>query len=299
MKTQSQKAGLNQSLDRKESGALLLPLAIMTAVVIGVGLASYMELSSQAYIYTNRSLAWNQSMVLIDAGSEEAIAHLNANSSNLGADGWGLTNGAYQKTRKMDGGYYHVTISNTSPPVVYVDGYSEIPLQTNYSKRTARIGITTLSPFPKGMIAQEDINMNGNNVATDSFDSADPVYSTGGLYDAAKAKDNGDVATNSGLVNSLNVGNADIKGRVSTGPGGSVAIGPNGVVGDAAWHAGGNRGIQPGYSSDDMNVAYQEIQSPYASGMTPVGVSGGKGGVRPTRLRQELANHSDEFEQSR
>jgi hypothetical protein len=80
------------------------------------------------------------------------------------------------------------------------------------------------------------------------------------------------VATNSGLVNSLNVGNANIFGRVATGPGGSIAIGPNGAVGDKVWHQTNRKGIMPGYASDDMNVDFKPVQVPFTSGYsTPSG----------------------------
>jgi hypothetical protein len=123
----------------------------------------------------------------------------------------------------------------------------------------------------KGMVAKGQINLNGNHVLTDSFNSMDPNHSEGGLYPSgnlAKTKDNGDVATNSGLIDSLNVGNADIKGRVATGPGGSVAIGPNGTVGDKNWVESGLTGIQPGYVQDDMNVEFFRVSVPFTSGYT-------------------------------
>src|SRR4029079_14920037 len=116
--------------------------------------------------------------------------------------------------------------------------------------------------FAKGLVAKGQINMNGNNLSTDSFDPADPSYSTGGQYDATKKKDHGDVATNSGLTNSVSVGNADIYGKVSTGPGGSVSIGSNGAVGNKAWHDDGHTGIMTGYVTDDMNVSFPDVAAP-------------------------------------
>ena len=91
--------------------------------------------------------------------------------------------------------------------------------------------------YMKAMVAKNKIDLNGNWVRTDSFDSSDTTgtYNTNGRYDPAKAKDGGDVATNSRLIDSLDVWNADIYGHVSTGPGGTVVIGPNGAVGDKAW----------------------------------------------------------------
>ena len=53
--------------------------------------------------------------------------------------------------------------------------------------------------------------------------------------------------TNLGLINSLNVGNANIYGHVATGPHGTVAVGTQGAVGDSSWQTGGNTGIKPGW----------------------------------------------------
>jgi hypothetical protein len=119
--------------------------------------------------------------------------------------------------------------------------------------------------FPMAMVADKGIDLKGNNIATDSFDSGDPAFSTGGRYDPAKRKDNGDVASNLDIVNSINIGNADIMGKVNTGPGGTVAIGPNGSVGTMAWVLGGNHGIQEGHVNDDMNVRLQAISLPAAT----------------------------------
>jgi hypothetical protein len=93
------------------------------------------------------------------------------------------------------------------------------------------------------------------------------------MYDATKRKSNGDIATNSGIIDSLNVGNANIYGRVSTGPGGSIAVGDNGSVGDAAWHAAGSLGIQPGRSRDDMNISFPPVEAPFTVGLPPVGAT--------------------------
>jgi hypothetical protein len=135
-----------------------------------------------------------------------------------------------------------------------------------YISRAVQVVARKDSRFAKAMVARETIQMNGNNIDTDSFDSTDPNYSTGGLYDPAKAKDNGDVSTTSGLTNALGVGNANIRGHVSTGPSGTVSIGANGVVGSAAWHDGGNKGVEPGWSRDDMNVWLPDVEKPWEGG---------------------------------
>jgi hypothetical protein len=115
-------------------------------------------------------------------------------------------------------------------------------------------------------VAKQRIDMNGNDIETDSFDSRDPEHSTNGLYNPLTAKDNGDVSTTAGGTNIIGVANANIKGHIQTGPGGTVSIGANGVVGSLAWHQAGNNGIQPGWSSDDMNIAFPDVHRPSTAG---------------------------------
>jgi hypothetical protein len=144
--------------------------------------------------------------------------------------------------------------------------------QLRYLRRGARVNTKRDPLFSKAMVAKGEIDLRGRNIVTDSFNSTRPELSTNGRYDPTKASDKGDVATNSSLTNSLNVGNATIKGRVATGPLGTVAIGPNGAVGDSAWVDSRIKGIQPGWSCDDMSVDFKEVQRPFTSGYSmPIG----------------------------
>lgn len=267
---------------RRQGSALITTLVI--SGVIGLMLASYLSLVSAQNRATARSQAWNGSIAILEAGIEEALTHLyhaGPSYTDWGTDGWWAWNNSHYKWRSLNGHYAFISISNTSPPVIYATGYSPVELQSIYVQRTVRVNTKQDGMFVKGMVAKGQIDMNGNNVETDSFDSADPAYSTGGRYDPAKTKDNGDVATNSGLVNSVSVGNANIKGTVSTGPGGSVSIGSNGAVGSAAWHAAGNSGAEPGYLTDDMNVSFPDVTVPFVGGyFTPS--SGTVGGTNYT-----------------
>ena len=120
--------------------------------------------------------------------------------------------------------------------------------------------------FNVAMAAAGGIDLKGNNIAADSFDSGDTNYSNGGLYptgDVSKTKAGGDICTDSTLADSLSVANANIKGSVKTGPGvNTITIGANGTVGDRAWVEGGNLGIQPGHSATDFNVVFQDVTLP-------------------------------------
>lgn len=125
------------------------------------------------------------------------------------------------------------------------------------------------------MAARYQIDLMGRNIATDSFDSADPNFSINGLYPLgmpARTRANGNVATAAAIVNTLNVGNAQIKGKVSTGPGGvdTIVIGPNGSVGDRAWVEGNYKGIKGGWASTDFNMLFPEVTLPPGVTWLPV-----------------------------
>ena len=169
----------------------------------------------------------------------------------------------------LSSGAYKVWISNDSNPIIYAEGQVASVLAPENFKRMIRVTTQKNAMFMKGMVAKDDIDLNGNNVETDSFDSKDSTASTGGFYDPSKRKSNGDVATNSSLSNKLSIGNANIIGKVSTGPGGTISIGSNGVVGPLDWHNAGNSGIMPGWSSDDMNVDFADISLPFTSANYP------------------------------
>jgi hypothetical protein len=244
-----------------------------------------------------RSLAWNAALPMLEAGFEEGLTQVHYNGiTNLSANGWTQVSSpygvAYSRKRQLGTSYYEVLVLPVDPPVLYSFGYVEKPLapaaqvgailgsivtdgdayQARYLRRGARVNTKKDPLFAKAMVAEGQIDLKGRNIETDSFDSTLASLSTNGKYDPAKTSDKGDVATNSSLTNSLNVGNASIKGRVATGARGTVAIGPNGAVGDSAWIDSNRKGIQPGWSTDDMSVDFKEVKAPFSSGYSiPVG----------------------------
>jgi hypothetical protein len=254
-------------------GSTLTVSAVMTGV-IGVALVGYLRLISVQQNMLNRAQSWNFAMPIAEAGVEEALSHLHnyAHGSNLIGDGWGISSGnLYFKSNYLGSDNFETTIlanGSFAPVTITSRGSVQLPPSANVIQRTIQVIATRNSMFPKGMVAKGQIDFSGNNVMTDSFDSEDPFYSNNGKYDPNKAKDHGDVGTNSGLVNSINDGNANIHGNAATGPGGTVAIGPNGAIGDADWNRF-HSGIQPGHVTDDMNVSFPDVTLPYTSGSAP------------------------------
>jgi hypothetical protein len=276
---------------KKESGSALI-VSLLIVMVIGVSLGSYLALVSSQNKSVMRSLAWNAAVPAMEAGVEEALLHLwhyGTTNSYFGANGWSLkADGWYQKSVSLGNDFgYVVRIQPVEPPNIMATGLAPAPLGSlalgtttssiltaardvnNFVRRSVRVPTRKDRLFAKAMVAKGQIDLQGNSVQTDSFDSTDVRFSTGGRYDPLKRKDNGDIATNSGLVDSLNVGNAKIMGEVSTGYGGSMALGPEGAVGDALWVSSGRYGIQPGHSSSDMNIDFPSVNTPYTSGAIP------------------------------
>ena len=214
---------------------------------------------------------------MAEAGIEEALTHLFHNASNRATEGWTLVDGNVVKERWLGSNKVVTIITAANPPEIIAKAYVQVPLRTNFIEppRTIRATTTNDALFAKGMVAKGQIDLSGNRIMTDSFDSTDPAYSTNGRYDPAKNKDGGDVATNAAVIDSLNVWNAEIYGKASTGPGGTVRIGPTGSVGSKAWHAAGKKGLEPGWTSDDMNIYFPEVKAPFSGGAFSIGGTGG------------------------
>ena len=256
---------------RNSTRANILLVCLLSTSVIGTVLTSYLRMVSTQNTMMMRSLGWNTTMPIVEAGLEEALAHLDKHpiSADWATDGWNLQNGFFKKTGNLDVGYYEVEISNSVPPIITSTGYYPVGSSNDHLSRSVQLTTQRDGLFTKSIATKGLIDVNGHSIEIDSFDSADTNFSTGGLYDSNKAKDGGDVATNLDLVNSVVVGNAEIYGKISTGPGGSIDVGANGSVGSSGWHAAGHHGIENGWSSDDMNVYFPDAEIPYNSAITP------------------------------
>jgi hypothetical protein len=273
----------------RTGNALMITLAV--AACVGIVLAACLSLVNSQNMSVARSQAWNACMPVIEAGVEEAMAHLNnTKETSYNVNGWTQNGVFYSRSRTIGDGFYDVSIllSNILQPTIVCTGYYRAPALVaqaqgpmmaaaginvggiDYISRAVQVLAIKQGIFTSAMVAKQRIVMNGNDIETDSFDSTDPNYSTPeGRYDPAKAKDNGDVATLSGITDAIGAGNANIKGRVRTAPGGTVDVGANGVVGSLTWHSGGNTGIEPGWWFDDMNMSFPDVEMPSLSGSLP------------------------------
>jgi hypothetical protein len=272
---------------RAESGSTLM-IAVVALATISFLLISYLNLTAGVNRSVVRSQTWNDALSVAEAGIEEALINLNINGVGglkTSGTGWeqyqaGVSAYTYRYLTydwvNRDYRYYLVYVTtngaNSQRPEIVCHGYKY--LANSYAnpvvaaagvtvpydpwvRRSIRVNCVRGSRHPRGMLAQSYIDMNGNNISTDSYDSSNTLYSTSGRYDPTKAKANGDVGTNLTLTNSISVGNANIKGSVATGPGGTVSVGPSGFI--------------TGTVSHDMNVDFPVVNAPFtaAPGIQP------------------------------
>jgi hypothetical protein len=272
-----------------DGSALLVTL--LFGFLTSLTLASFLLLVNQNSRVTERSQAYNLCMAVVEAGVEEALAHCKTNSPNaLATCGWALAGGSLVKTNAMlqvessegpgggtvwrksaTNGYYIVTLSATRPYIITCTGFYPFYRSegAGYLSRTVQVETVDDGVFSAGIIVKEDIDMNGNTLLTDSYQSSNPAKSTLGAYDPAKAGDKGDVATLAGAGQSVNIGAANIWGHFYSGPAVALQVGASGAVGSVGWQTAGNHGVEPTWWITDFNVSLPDAVAPFTTAWTP------------------------------
>src|SRR5262245_33464219 len=100
---------------RQQGNTLLMTICI--TALIGFLLATYLTLVSSQNGANARSQSWNSAMPIVEAGVEEALAHLNTprglTNGPLDVDGWTLSGGIYTvNNRSLGDSRYSVKIHN-------------------------------------------------------------------------------------------------------------------------------------------------------------------------------------------
>jgi len=277
------KTTLTRKLNSIKGSALLAAVIVSTVLTVTVG--GFLAYINHEYYINFRSFHWTQALHLAEAGIEDGFFEMNERypqgSAFLSANGWQSIGGgiaALQTLGAGDTGYsktvtnltdsngnvvgsYTVQVINptgTNPYILAKGTVANAPYGIQVSRLT-KIVLESSAMFNFALFSNQAINLNGNNVTTDSYNSSDPAYSTSGAYDASKKRDRGDIGTNAGVVNAISVGNADIYGVAAVGPGGSISIGSNGRVGPFGT---GDGVIASGYFRSDIAVDLPDAALP-------------------------------------
>ena len=277
--TESSVVSWNRPGRKSEFGHLLVTVVVITAL-ISLALMWYLDIISNETRMVDRSQLWNACIPVAEAGVEEALTQMfNNYATNMTANGWTLINDEYVKTNTLalkdkpagwtGDGWYSARISTNMPYVVTSTGYMPLPGGTTTLSRTIRVQTRERNAWDGPLLVKTFVDLNGNNVTSDSFDSRYPTMSTDGKYDPAKRRDHGDIGTAEGVIDSVSVGNANIFGHILTGARGSVTVGPNGSIGDMDWHNAGNMGIKPGWWINDYSADFPDAKAPFSSAPQP------------------------------
>lgn len=195
---------IQSQTNQHRRGAALL-LAVLFFAFTAVFLATYLYLCRSEYSSVSRSQTWNNSMVMAEAGVEDALAFINQNAngavgtlgnwtSTASSNGWSTISTSnsvvyYVSHRTPDSslGFYSVYITNsvngsTNGPTILSIGtsYWSGNMATLMAGNITRKILVTTSGYSQGsegIIAYAGMNFNGNNVTMDSFNSADPNHS--------------------------------------------------------------------------------------------------------------------------
>lgn len=232
-------------LRQNQAGSLLITAAVGSAIVailIGGGLAYI----SNEYMFNLRSHRWHQALHLAEAGIEMSFAEFNdyyrvGSNAFSSARGWSAASNGYQRVclfTNAAGEEVGLITNNVGNPLslnpyLQSQGYCTTTPRGPIIGRRVTCYIALNAQFPAAMVSKNKIDMKGNNIATDSYDSSDITKSTNARYDAAKKQSHGDVASTDTITNTvdISIGNANIYGQVLLSPSGSVTMGPNGSIG--------------------------------------------------------------------
>ena len=159
------------------------------------------------------------------------------------------------------------TILFGGAPLVYATG-NTIAAPTSASiGRKVQVQAYTTPLFTLGIACKSSFNMNGNNCAVDSYNSALTNASTGGQYDASKALSGGDVGVDGAVVGDVSLGNGNIYGHLFTGAGSQanqVRIGSQGSVGPIGTP---NGTVAAGWWSPTFNASFSDVPAPSNIGL--------------------------------
>lgn len=256
---------IKSSQDREAGGTLVM--ALMTAAILTTLLASYLALTMGENKTVMRSLAWNTALPMAEAGLEEALSHINKNTTNFAADSWSQSGTNYTKTRNLTNGFYTVQVSGVPGGLVTITSTgSALVVDTNYLTRTIQLSVRLPIPFKQVGLVARTIGF-GGNLAADSFDSSNPLYSTGGQYDSTKATAQATVAT-PGLGFSMG-GSSHVRGWVAAGSGGSVSVSGSALVGDASFGGTGIQSSPTNHLLPSYNVTLRDVQAPFTNATAP------------------------------
>lgn len=296
----------------RDRGSLLI-VAMILAAVIGISLASYIQLGLQSQKISNRALYNNAAINLAENGLEEAMYSINQMVDDATYDwsGWsttgsGISDAAYRRFPSSSG-TYSFDQNATGYVRVYVYNYKGVNSPTIVTRSTINLGgvsapsvekwievtLTRTSKFANGLVAKDSIMFRGNNPSVDSWNSDPANDGSYTPYSSSVRNDNGSVGSISVAIDSVLVKQADVWGYVSTnGDDPTDSVGKNGSITGEDTPAGTN--VDPNRVSTSFSASFDAVTMPDTTGLTSIGAVNapttlGTAGTATTILCSEIA----------
>jgi hypothetical protein len=225
-----------------------------------ISLGSYLSLATNQSRSVMRSLAWNAALPLAEAGIEEGLAH--AEGTSLSSDGWTVSGSTYTKQRTLGDGYYVVTITNSSGPMTITSTGYALWQGSTYVARSVQVTAQGTPPIFQSIgLATTGVTFGGSFTA-DSYNSANPLYSTAtnlASYDPAKDTDQAVVSISPPGVNFGMGGSSKVLGYAAVPPWATVTASGNSSMGSKTYNT---KGIQAGHASYTFTNTIPDVVVP-------------------------------------
>jgi hypothetical protein len=258
---------LNRRSQRRGS---LLIVAMILCAIIGVSLASYIQLGRTGLGISNRALYNNAAMNLAENGLEEAMYSINKKLKDPSYN-WSewTTEGGPNAWRKLPGGSdsYAFEQNATGSVRIYVYGYegsspkvvarSTVMLGGGAStpiEKWVEVQLGKTSKFANGLVARQQVIFKGEHSSVDSWESGSPAKPYSTEWRHAK----GTVASLSVAVDAPLIENVQIWGYVATG-GALPSVGSSGSIGPIGTAPGT---INTAYVSTDFTANFDPVVVP-------------------------------------
>lgn len=270
------------SLNNSKKGSVMIAALILT-IITGTIVGFFLKSVTQEVTSSHRSRMSFQAINLAEAGLDHAIYSIRNNDWA----GWTSRGNAYYRSSFP---YVHYSfrgesrrirvyaLPTASTPRMIAEGRVDLPNGASVSKQIY-IELGNSSPFANGISTPNGITFNGNGIYIDSYFSSlgtyNTMYSVPGTdhfawsqYDLTQYPENkfdgGSIASTNVSPDIINMGNADVWGRVASG--GSYLnpnpprVGPNGSIKGKDTPAGVD--VDPNRIATDFVADFPPVTAP-------------------------------------
>ncbi len=244
-------------------GSVLL-VAVIFATIAAISLGSYIRMAGAEMRLANSQFYANASLNLAEAGIEEALYALNREAWS--EQGWEPGPRSVDRQKRFGGvdlgtgatGDFVVRVQDHSShePTVIAEGTVTAAGQSTSKQIEAKL--RRRSYFGNGITSRSAIIIRGNRVYIASYRSSVPETIENDL-------DNGSIASVLVVDESIDIGNATIRGWVATG-GGDPIWRPNATVGS---HDTPDGVVEEDRISRDFSSSFPEVERPDTLLFTP------------------------------